>query len=177
MMIAISPKTEQTIDELWALHKQCGEVTTYDISQIIGTTESPTVWLKRMKRGGQDLPPIIHRNAYGVKARQQAARLRELYEDGIITRRDAESVLGIRGSRLEERLESLRSQGIDVPKIGRNRPERGEAGADLTVLQRDHERAIILLHNERLRWGKPSKAAYELVERLEAAIMKLARGQ
>jgi hypothetical protein len=173
MMIAISPKTEQTIDELWALHKQCGEVTTYDISQIIGTTESPTVWLKRMKRSGQDLPPIIRRTAYGVKARQQAARLRELSEDGIITRRDAESVLGIRGSRLEERFDSLRNQGIDVPKIGRNRPERGEPGADLTALQRDHERAIIRLHNERLRCGKPSQAAYEWVEQLEEQIRQM----
>jgi hypothetical protein len=176
-MLAISSKTNRAIDQLWQVHRECGEVTTYDISQIIGTTESPTVWLKRMKRGGQDLPPIIRRTAYGVKARQQAARLRELSEDGVITRRDAESVLGIRGSRLEERLESLRNQGIDVPKIGRNRPERGEAGADLTALQRDHERAILRVPNERRRWSMRTEAAYELVERLEAQIMRITRGQ
>jgi hypothetical protein len=47
--------------------------------------------------------------------------------------------------------------------------------AALNQLRAAHSRALERLHRERLERGQPTEAAYEWVEQLEAAIMRLGR--
>jgi hypothetical protein len=52
-----------------------------------------------------------------------------------------------------------------------------QAQPTLNRLRSLHHRAVILLQHERRELGQPTEAAYELVERLEAQIMRMTRGQ
>jgi hypothetical protein len=115
-MIAIHD-FDHIIDTLRQIYNDCGEVTTYDVTQMIKSDESPSSFIRRMKQAGRELPPIISRGAYEVKAQQQAAELRAMAQPDGLTRRDVEIYFNQRGKRLDQRLARFAARGIELPEI------------------------------------------------------------